>query len=161
MIYAHFSDLQTLLDKFLNGQKNGKPWKNVADQVLAEKQQGLMPSSLFESLSDKEVAVKVNVEGSTFNLSLQRTLFESAAEFYERGKRVKHKVDGARTALSEYLRKLEEVKNRIKDAKELKRVKPAEAIEELEKRMEKFSGELRFEDAAIIRDQISNLMQIL
>jgi len=134
LIYAHFNDLQTLLNRFLDGQKNGKPWKNVAEQVLAEKQQGLMPSSLFESFSDKEVAVKVNVAGSTFSLSLQRTLFESAAEFYEGGKRVKHKVEGARTALSEYQKKLEEIKNRIEAAKELERVKPVEAIEELEKR---------------------------
>lgn len=134
LIYAHFNDLQTLLDRFLDGQKNGKQWKIVADQILTEKHQGLMPSSLFELFSDKEVAVKVNVEGSIFSLSLQRTLFESAAEFYERGKRVKHKVEGARTALSEYQKKLEEIKNRIKDAKELERVKPVEAIEELEKR---------------------------
>lgn len=35
-----------------------------------------------------------------------------------------------------------------------------ELLNELEKRMEKFSEELRFEDAAIIRDRINNLMHI-
>jgi predicted ribosome quality control (RQC) complex YloA/Tae2 family protein len=134
LIYAHFNDLQTLLDKFLNGQKNGKQWKHVADQILTEKHEGLIPSSFFESFIDKEVAIKVNVEGSTFNLSLQRTLFENAAEFYERGKRVKHKAEGAKTALNEYGKKLKEIKKRITDAKELERVRPVEAIEELEKR---------------------------
>ena len=134
LIYAHFSDLQVLFDRFLAEKRYGKQWKDITVKILEEKERGLRSSLFFESFNDKEVAIRVNVEAVTFNVSLQKTLFENAAEFYEQSKRAKQKADGAGTALNEYLQKLQQVQDRIAETKELERVKPFEAIQELEKR---------------------------
>jgi predicted ribosome quality control (RQC) complex YloA/Tae2 family protein len=65
---------------------------------------------------------------------LRKTLFENAAKYYERGKKAKQKSAGALTALEESRRKLGEVEQRVREAEELKTVKPMQVIEELVKR---------------------------
>jgi predicted ribosome quality control (RQC) complex YloA/Tae2 family protein len=165
LIYAHFSDLQVLLDRFLDEKKLGRKWHDAVTQVLDEKQRGLMPSLLFESFIDNEIAIRVSIEGEAFNLALQKSLFESAAEFYEQSKRTKQKAEGARTALKEYLKKLQEVQTKIAEAEELERVKPAEVMEELEKRkvrqkewFEKFRWFVSSEDLMVVagKDAVTN-----
>jgi predicted ribosome quality control (RQC) complex YloA/Tae2 family protein len=134
LIYAHFNDFQILLDRFLDEKKRGKQRKDTIAEVFGERQRGLKPSCFFESFNDKDVALRVSVEDSTFNLSLRKTLFENAARFYEQSKRAKQKVDGTRTALNEYLEKLRVIQNKTTEAKEQERLRPAEAIEKLEER---------------------------
>jgi predicted ribosome quality control (RQC) complex YloA/Tae2 family protein len=74
------------------------------------------------------------VDNLRFSLNLRRTLFENAAEYYERGKKAKQKSAGALTALEESRRKLGEVEQKIREAEALKTAKPTEAVEELVKR---------------------------
>ncbi len=80
--------------------------KAVVAQVCAEKQKGLMPSAIFESLDNRGLTVTVNVDGLRFALHLHRTLFENASEFYERAKQTKQKMKGARNALEDSHEKL-------------------------------------------------------
>jgi hypothetical protein len=61
-------------------------------------------------------------------------LFENAAEFYDRGKKVKQKATGAMDALVDSRRKLAEIENRIREAETVRLSKPAEALEEMVKR---------------------------
>jgi predicted ribosome quality control (RQC) complex YloA/Tae2 family protein len=134
LIYAHFNDLQVLRDKFLDEKKHERQRQEIAIKVLDEKRRGLMPSMLFDSFVDNKVTIKVNIEGETFNLSLQKTLFDIAAEFYERGKIARQKAEGARTAMREHLVKLGEVQTKIREAKEVELTNPAKLSLELEKR---------------------------
>jgi len=66
-------------------------------------------------------------------LNLRRTLYENAAQYYERGKKARQKSAGALTALEETRRKIAEVEHKIRRAEEHK-TKPMEVMEELVKR---------------------------
>ena len=132
-IYAHVGELQVLLDKFLAAKKNGKEWKVIVSGVLTEKRSGLKPS-VFESFDAKGLVVNVCVDGLRFGLNLRDKLFDCAGRFYERSKRAKQKLEGAKAALDETRKKLVEVEAKIKKAETLEHVKPAEAAEELVKR---------------------------
>jgi len=133
VIYAHSGELQALLNMFLAGKTSGMEWGEVVSEVLAEKEAGLM-SGVFESFDDKRLVVNVCVDRLCFGLSLRRSLFDNAARFYERGKRAKRKMKGARTALEETLKKLDEVEAKIGEAEELGKIKPAKAVEEIVER---------------------------
>jgi predicted ribosome quality control (RQC) complex YloA/Tae2 family protein len=133
-VYAHIGELQALFDKLLTGRQSGKDLKAVVVQVCAEKQMGLMPSAIFESLDNRGSTVTVNVDGLRFALYLHRTLFENAGEFYGRVKQTKQKMKGARNALEDSHEKLANVKAKIHEAEALEHGKPAEALEELAKR---------------------------
>jgi len=134
VIYAHSGELQALLDRFLAGKRGGKEWGEIVSEVLAEKKAGLKPSVFFESSDVKRLVVNVCVDGLRFGLSLRRSLFANAARFYERGKRAKRKLKGAKAALEGTSKNLEEVEVKIRGAEELERVKPVEAVKELAKR---------------------------
>jgi predicted ribosome quality control (RQC) complex YloA/Tae2 family protein len=65
---------------------------------------------------------------------MTKTLFESAAWFYERSKRARQKVEGAKSALNDSRRRLEEAEAALSKAHILEHVEPAEVVKTLEKR---------------------------
>ena len=134
MIYAHFSELQTVLDRFHASGKSSAELENIVSFALTEKKRNAIPWVFFEAFDKQEFAVKFCIEHSSFSLSLQKTLFESAAEFYEHSKRAKQKMEGAQIALNDSLKRLQETQAKIDQIRRSELVKPTEAIEQLEKR---------------------------
>ncbi|MGB8780451.1 MAG: ribosome rescue protein RqcH [Candidatus Bathyarchaeia archaeon] len=134
LIYAHFSELQAIMEKFLGDKKSGREWKNIVSEALSEKQEGVKPWVFFESFNNEEFSMKVCVNDLSFNLDLRKTLFESASEFYRHSKRAKQKMEGAQVALNDYLSRVQEAEAKMDEAHALEFVKPAEALGELEKR---------------------------
>jgi predicted ribosome quality control (RQC) complex YloA/Tae2 family protein len=133
-IYAHLADLQVLLDGFLAGKQSGKEWKTIVSEVLAKKHAGMTPGVFFQSFDSKGLFVNVCVDGLALGLDLRKTLFENAASFYERSKRTRQKMDGAKTALTDSHKRLVGVEARMYEAEAIERGKPTKAIEELAKR---------------------------
>lgn len=134
VIYAHSSEVQALLDKFSDAKLAGKDWKDVFAEVLAAKRNGKMPEALVESFDARNLAANVCIDDLQFSLSLRRTLFENAAEFYDRGKKAKQKAAGAAAALEESRGKLADAEREVRSAEALQRAKPVEAIKALVKR---------------------------
>jgi predicted ribosome quality control (RQC) complex YloA/Tae2 family protein len=130
VIYAHAGELQVLMGRFLAAKRDGKEWSQIASEVAGEKRSGLKPSVFFESLDAKGVFVLVSVDGVRFTLNLRESLFENAGHYYERSKRSRQKLAGARAALEDTRKKLAEVEAKISEAEALERVKPSEAVEE-------------------------------
>ncbi|MCJ7423520.1 NFACT family protein [Candidatus Bathyarchaeota archaeon] len=130
-IYAHSVELQALLDRFSRERQAGKEWKTIISEILAEKHEGLKPAAFSESLDTRNLMINVCRDNLTFNLDLRRTLFENAAEFYERGKRARQKGEGATAALDDSRRKLLGIEARIAAAENLKYAGQAKAEEDL------------------------------
>jgi predicted ribosome quality control (RQC) complex YloA/Tae2 family protein len=132
-VYAHSSEFQALLDKFAAAKKEGKDWHEIMSEVLAAKGSAKKPEAVVESFDARNLLVNVCVEDLRFSLNLRRTLFENAAEYYERGKKAKQKSDGALTALEESRRKLGKIEQSIREAEALNTFKPEKVMEELVK----------------------------
>jgi len=131
-IYGHFADLEALMDKFSIGRREGKEWKTIVAQILAEKAAGSMLA--FDSFDDRHLMINVLVDGLRFGLDIRKTLYETAASYYEQGKRARQRLEGAETALSKSRKKLEDTRRKLHEAQTLERGKPAELVEKLEKR---------------------------
>ena len=134
VIYAHSSELQNLLEKFTEAKKAGRDWKELIAEVLAAQKSGGTPEAFVESFDVRNLMVNVCVDDLRFSLNLRKTLFENAAEYYERSKKAKQKCAGALTALAESRRKLAEIEHKLSDAEALKTLKPQELLEKLVKR---------------------------
>jgi predicted ribosome quality control (RQC) complex YloA/Tae2 family protein len=134
IIYGHFSELQTVLDRFQLSGKGSVELDNIISLVLTEKKRNAVPWVFFEGFDKRKFAVKFCIEHSNFSLSLKKTLFESAAGFYEHSKRAKQKMEGAQAALNDSLKRLHETQTKIDQIRRSELVKPTEAIEQLEKR---------------------------
>ncbi len=134
VIYAHSSEFQALLDKSASARNKGKDWSTITSELLSAKDSGRTSEVLVESFDGRNLALNVRVDDLQFSLNLRRTLFENAAEYYDRGKKAKQKSAGALTALEESRRKLAEIDRKVREAEALKSAKPLEAMEELDKR---------------------------
>jgi predicted ribosome quality control (RQC) complex YloA/Tae2 family protein len=132
-IYSHMVDLQVLLDRFQAGKEAGETLKSVAAELKAEKEKGIKPAVLFDSIDSRGLTVAFSVDDLAFNLDIRRTLFENAAWFYEQAKRDRQKLHGAEVALVGSRKKLAEVAEKIEEAEELERGKRTETVLDLEK----------------------------
>ena len=66
MIYAHFSELQTVLDRFHASGKSNAELENIVSFALTEKKRNAVPWMFFEAFDRKEFAVKFCVEQQQF-----------------------------------------------------------------------------------------------
>jgi predicted ribosome quality control (RQC) complex YloA/Tae2 family protein len=135
-IYAHFNELQTFQEQLLKANQQGYDWKAIIAQVMAAKKAGKPPMSYVESFDGKNLALNLGVDGFHFSLTLRKSLFDNANEYYERGKRAKEKSQGALAALEESRKKLAHAERELREAEELKSLKPAQIMEALSKRKE-------------------------
>ncbi len=133
-IYAHFNELQTLLMKFSAAWHEGRDLQAIVSEVTANKKAGRSPETFYVSFDSKNLAVIVWAEELTFYLSARKTLYENAAEFYDRGKRAKQKMQSVATALKDSKNQLVEIEKKLTEVEALKQAAPAEALEELESR---------------------------
>jgi len=134
VIYAHFNDLQALLEKLSAPWREGKDLEAAVSDVTAAKQEGETQEKFYISFDSKNLAINVSVDDLPFSLSLRRTLYENANEFYDHGKRAKQKMQGVFRALEESKKKLAELEKQVCHVEALKTAAPAEALEELASR---------------------------
>lgn len=134
LIYSHLNELQNLLNRFLDAKQSHETWSQIVSKILEEKKNDVKPSVFFESFDAKGSVVHVCVENQCFDLDLNKSLYDSAGESYERGKKAKQKREGAKTALEESRRKLAEVEAKIHEAEVSERAEPEEIMEEAKRR---------------------------
>ena len=132
VIYAHSSEIQAFLDKFAAAKRKGKDWNILISEIMAAKKAEV--ASFVESFDSHNLLANICMDSLRFSLNLRRTLFENAAEYYERGKKAKQKSTGALAALKETQNKLAKVEQKIRVNEKEKIVKPKEVMEELVKR---------------------------
>ena len=133
-IYAHFSELQILLERFSSTYIQGKDLKSVVTEVIAAKKAGNTPEAFYESFDGKNLAINIQVNELKFSLSIRKSLYENAAEFYDRGKSIKQKGFGVTAALEDSRKKLAEIEKQLSKVEALKVAAPVEAMEDLETR---------------------------
>ncbi|MEM3378054.1 MAG: ribosome rescue protein RqcH [Candidatus Bathyarchaeia archaeon] len=134
LIYAHSNELQKLFEKFTEAKNEGRDVKELIAEALAAKAAGRIPEVFVESFDARNLTAALCIDGLRFSLNMRKTLFENAAEYYERGKKAKQKAAGAIAALEESRKKLAELEQNLRDAEMLKAIKPQETLKELAKR---------------------------
>jgi predicted ribosome quality control (RQC) complex YloA/Tae2 family protein len=134
VVYAHLGELQVFQDVLLKASDRGSDWSSIIAAVIAAKEAGKAPATYFESFDGENLALNLSIDNLHFRLSLRRSLYENANEYYERGKWAKQKAEGATVALNDSKKKLAEIELELQKAEELKSLKPAQIMEALSKR---------------------------
>ena len=133
-IYAHFNELQKFQDQLIKDNNHGKDWITLITEVLAVKKTGKIPEAYIESFDGKNLALNLCMDNFHLSLSLRHSLFDNAAKYYDMGKKYKQKSAGALTALEDSKKKLAKIERELREAEELKSLKPTEIMEALYKR---------------------------
>jgi len=121
LIYLHFGDLQSLLQKIMEKKRSGKSWEEITAIIEEGKKAKLLPDVYFHSLEPSNQVLHVSVEKQVFSLNLRHSIQANADKYYSRSKKAEKKLRGAEKTLRETRAKIEEAKKQVIRAKATQR----------------------------------------
>ncbi len=113
LIYLHFGDLQSLLQKILEKKKSGKSWEEIIAQMEEGKKANRLPDVYFHSLEPSNQVLQVSVEDQVFSLNIRHSIQANANRYYLRSKKAEKKLMGAEKTLHETRAKIEELEKQV------------------------------------------------
>ena len=113
LIYLHFGDLQSLLQKIMEKKRSGKSWEEITAIIEEGKKAKLLPDVYFHSLEPSNQVLHVSVEKQVFSLNLRHSIQANADKYYSRSKKAEKKLRGAEKTLRETRAKIEEAKKQV------------------------------------------------
>jgi predicted ribosome quality control (RQC) complex YloA/Tae2 family protein len=131
VIYANSVEIENLLEKSVTAKREGRELFPILSEVTAAEDSTNKAKIHIESFDARNQALNISLEGLHFSLSLRKTLFENAAEYYDRSKKAKQKSVGARSALDESRKKLSEIEQKLSEAETAKLAKPKEEMKRM------------------------------
>jgi predicted ribosome quality control (RQC) complex YloA/Tae2 family protein len=121
LIYMHFGELQSLLQKIMEKKRSGKSWEEITSQIEEEKKANRLPDIYFHSLEPKNQVLHVSVENHIFSINLRHSIQANADKYYSRSKKAEKKLRGAEKTLQETKAKIEKAKKQVTRQKETQR----------------------------------------
>jgi len=113
LIYLHFGDLQSLLQKIMEKKRSGKSWKEIISTIEEGKRAKRLPDVYFHSLEPSNQVLHVSVEKQVFSINLRHSIQANADKYYSRSKKAEKKLRGAEKTLWETRTKIEEAKKQV------------------------------------------------
>ena len=138
LIYANFTFIDNLLREFSKAvEKLG--WEEFKKRIEEGKKAGNKIALMVKSIDPKEKAVTIEIEGRKIKLYLNKSIGENAEIYYEKAKKAKHKLEGAKRAYEDTKKKLQEIEKLTEEEmkKELK-------VKQIEKRKKKWFEKFRW-----------------
>jgi predicted ribosome quality control (RQC) complex YloA/Tae2 family protein len=117
LIYLHFGDLQSLLQKISEKKNSGKNWEEIIAVLEKGKKTNQLPDVYFHSLEPSNQVLHVSVDNQVFSLNLRHSLQDNANQYYSRSKKAEKKLRGAEKTLHETEAKIEELEKQVGLAK--------------------------------------------
>ncbi len=113
LIYLHFGDLQSLLQKIVEKKRSGKSWEEIIALIEEGKRDNRLPEVFFHSLEPSNQVLHVLVENQVFSLNLRHSIQANADKYYSRSKKAEKKLRGAEKTLHETRAKIEELEKQV------------------------------------------------
>ncbi len=113
LIYLHFGELQSLLQKIMEKKNSGKSWEEIIALVEEGKRTNQLPEVYFHSLEPKNQVLHVSVENQVFSLNLRHSIQANANKYYSRSKKAEKKLKGAEKTLHETRAKIKELEKKV------------------------------------------------
>jgi predicted ribosome quality control (RQC) complex YloA/Tae2 family protein len=121
LIYLHFGELQSLLQKIMQKKSTGKSWEEIIAVMEDGKNDNRLPDVYFQGLQPANQVLQVKVEDQVFSLNLRHSIQDNANRYYSRSKKAEKKLRGAEKTLQETRAKIEELEKKVKLAEKTQR----------------------------------------
>lgn len=125
LIYMHLSELKNLLQRIMSNKRKGMTWKRISDEIIEEKNKGVIPAIYFHSIHPERMKITVEINGEKIDLDLKKTVQENARDYYDKAKKARKKIAGAKVAIKKIEEKIAKIKkNLTKQLKNTSRTPP-------------------------------------
>ena len=109
-IYANFKSLEKLLAVINNARLKGYSWKEINDKLQKAKENEVRGTKYFEKIVPTTKEIVINIDGDEVYLNPNKSIGENATKIYNKGKKSKQKIKGAKEAIKETKAKIEKLK---------------------------------------------------
>jgi len=117
LIYLHFGDLQSLLQKIAEKKNSGKSWEEMIVVLEEGKKTNQLPEVFFHSLEPSNQILHVSIDNQVFSINLRHSLQANANKYYLWSKKGEKKFRGAEKIFHETKAKIKELKKQFVLAK--------------------------------------------
>ena len=117
LLFQHFGELQSLLQKILSMKRKGQNWIEITFNIGKMKKTNNYPEIYFHSLDTKNQILNVLVVEKIIPLDFQKSIQENADKYYSRSKKARKKLNGAKKTLEDTKTKIEQAKKQVEIAK--------------------------------------------
>lgn len=108
-ISTHHRKIDAALENLKKIEKS-KGWKNIEEEIQRAAESGEEWANLIESVQPKSGTIELDLPEVSVTLDMRLSAFDNASKFYERYKRSKNKIEGARKAIEGTKTELKEVR---------------------------------------------------
>ena len=160
LIYANFTFIDNLLRELRKAVER-LGFEEFRRRLEAGKKEGNRIALIIKSIEPKDKAITVELDGKKVKLYLEKSIGENAELYYEKAKKARHKLEGAKTAYENTKKKLREIEELIEE--EMKKELNVKRLEKRKKRwFEKFRWFISSEGFLVLggKDATTNEMLI-
>ncbi len=160
LIYANFTFIDNLLRELRKAVER-LGFEEFRRRLEAGKKEGNRIALIIKSIEPKDKAITVELDGKKVKLYLEKSIGENAELYYEKAKKARHKLEGAKIAYENTKKKLREIEELIEE--EMKKELNVKRLEKRKKRwFEKFRWFISSEGFLVLagKDATTNEMLI-
>ncbi len=108
LIFTNLSAIDNLLSSVKDARKRGFEWNTILERLRKGKEMQIEEALLFHKMHPKEAKISVKIDDIVIRLDFRMNATDNATYYYKLAKRDKRRIQGAKTALEQTQKKLEE-----------------------------------------------------
>ncbi|MHA1378720.1 MAG: ribosome rescue protein RqcH [Candidatus Helarchaeota archaeon] len=110
IMYQNLNFIQQLFNFINNSRKNNVPWTEIISELETKKQEGFDFVQILNKVIPKKALVELKIEDLIFQIDFRESPTKIANNFYQQSKKAYKKIEGAKQAIKNTLKKLEVAK---------------------------------------------------
>lgn len=110
IIYSNLTTIDALLSNILDARKRDLDWNAILERLKKGKEMKIPEALIFHKMYPKEAKIAVNIDDTIIQLDFRLSATENATQYYKLAKKDKRRIEGAKTALEQTQKILEEKK---------------------------------------------------
>jgi predicted ribosome quality control (RQC) complex YloA/Tae2 family protein len=99
LVYSHTTVIQKIIQDIISEREKGKTWDEIASRFIEKRIKEDPTTYFFTSIDSQRSIVKITIGKIPFELSLKKSVYESASSFYDKVKEAKGKINGLKRAI--------------------------------------------------------------
>ncbi len=110
IVFANYDLINTILTKIREANKNNIPWETIKEVVKNEQQAGSPEANAIVEIDENNGRITLEIDNEQFSVDLNSNATEIAQEFFEKGKKMRSKIPGAKESIEETKREIEKIR---------------------------------------------------
>lgn len=99
LVYSHTTVLQKIIQDIINERERGKTGDEIVSSFIEKRIKEDPTTYFFDSINSQRGVVKIKIGKIHFELSLRKSVYESASSFYDKVKEARGKMKGLKRAI--------------------------------------------------------------